>query len=224
MKPVFYNGTDEEKGISYRVIREVLIKSLKLLHPTMPFITEEIYSFLNDEETIMKAPWPEAEKMFMDPAIEDTMSGIIEAIKSIRNLRAEMNVPNKRKTMLNILPNSGKEEAFKSSRDYLMKLAYAEDITLLEKAPEEEGSVTLVTSTAKIYIPLLDLVDREKELERLEKEKQKLQSEIERVSKKLNNEKFLANAKEDVVQEERAKGEKYQSMLDAVLERIGALS
>lgn len=224
VKPVFYNGTDEEKGISYRVIREVLIKSLKLLHPTMPFITEEIYSFLNDEETIMKAPWPEAEKMFMDPAIEDTMSGIIEAIKSIRNLRAEMNVPNKRKTMLNILPNSGKEEAFKSSRDYLMKLAYAEDITLLEKAPEEEGSVTLVTSTAKIYIPLLDLVDREKELERLEKEKQKLQSEIERVSKKLNNEKFLANAKEDVVQEERAKGEKYQSMLDAVLERIGALS
>lgn len=223
VKPVFYNGTDEEKGVSYRVIREVLIKSLKLLHPTMPFITEEIYSFLNDEETIMKAPWPIAEKKFMDPSVEETMGGIIEAIKSIRNLRAEMNVPNKRKTMLNILPNPGKEEVFRSSREYLMKLAYAEDIVLLTKAPEEEGSVSLVTSTAKIFIPLLDLVDREKELERLEKEKQKLMSEIDRVQKKLNNERFLANAKEEVVLEERAKGDKYQAMLDAVLERIAAL-
>ncbi|WP_312652986.1 valine--tRNA ligase [Proteiniclasticum sp.] len=223
IKPVFYNGTDEEKGISYRVIREVLIKSLKLLHPTMPFITEEIYTFLNDEETIMTASWPVAEKENIDAKIEDTMSGVIEAIKSIRNLRQEMNVPNKRKSTLYILPNEGKEEAFVSSEDYLIKLAYAEDVVILKEDNTDENNVSLVTSTARIYIPLLDLIDRDKELERLGKEKTKLESEIERVNKKLGNEKFLANAKEEVIQEEKAKAAKYQAMLDAVDERIQTL-
>ena len=223
IKPVFYNGTDEEKGVSYRVIREVLIKSLKLLHPTMPFITEEIYTFLNDEETIMMASWPEVEKENIDAKIEDTMGGVIEAIKSIRNLRQEMNVPNKRKSTLYILPNEGKEEAFVSSKDYLIKLAYAEDVVILKEDNTDENNVSLVTSTARIYIPLLDLIDRDKELERLGKEKTKLESEIERVNKKLGNEKFLANAKEDVIQEEKAKAAKYQAMLDAVDERIQAL-
>lgn len=223
IKPVFYNGTDEEKGVSYRVIREVLIKSLKLLHPTMPFITEEIYTFLNDEETIMMASWPEARKDHIDAKIEETMGGVIEAIKSIRNLRQEMNVPNKRKSTLYILPNAGKEEAFVSSRDYLIKLAYAEDIVILKEDNKDENNVSLVTSTARIYIPLLDLIDREKELDRLSKEKAKLESEIDRVNKKLGNEKFLANAKEDVIQEEKSKGDKYQAMLSAVNERIEAL-
>ena len=223
IKPVFYNGTDEEKGVSYRIIREVLIKSLKLLHPTMPFITEEIYSFLNDEETIMMASWPQADPSFIDADIEEQMGGIIEAIKSIRNLRQEMNVPNKKKSTLYIFPNEGKKSIFENATDYLIKLAYAEDVVLLEEDSTDENHVSLVTSTARIYIPLLDLVDREKELDRLEKEKKKLESEIERVNRKLGNEKFLANAKEEVVSEERAKGEKYQSMLDAVEDRIQAL-
>ena len=223
IKPVFYNGTDEEKGVSYRIIRDVLIKSLKLLHPTMPFITEEIYSFLNDEETIMMASWPLADTSFIDTDIEEQMGGIIEAIKSIRNLRQEMNVPNKKKSTLYIFPNEGKKSIFENATDYLIKLAYAEDVVLLEKDSTDENHVSLVTSTARIYIPLLDLVDREKELDRLEKEKKKLESEIERVNRKLGNEKFLANAKDEVVAEERAKGEKYQSMLNAVADRIQAL-
>lgn len=223
IKPVFYNGTEEEKGVSYGVIRQVLIASLKLLHPTMPFITEEIYSFLNDEETIMKAPWPVAEEHFIDESIEASMGSIIEAIRSIRNLRQEMNVPNKRKTTLSIYANEGKEEAFRSSVEYLLKLAYAEEVHFLKEDPKDDSSVSLVTSAGTIYIPLLDLVDREKELERLGKEQKKLQAEIDRVQKKLQNEKFLTNAKEDVVEEERAKERKYSSMLQAVTERMHAL-
>lgn len=223
LKPVFQNGTDEEKGVSFRVIRQVLIKALKLLHPTMPFITEEIYSQLKDEETIMTAPWPVCEPEFIDLKIEESLNGVIEAIKSIRNLRQEMGVPSKRKSTLYILPNAGMEDAFLSSREYLLKLAYAEDVVLLTEDLKDDNNVALVTSTARLYIPLLDLVDREKELARLSKEKEKLEDEIDRVAKKLNNERFLAKAKEEVIAEERAKGEKYQAMLNAVLERMDTL-
>jgi len=224
VKPVFYNGTDEEKGVSYRVIRDVLLKSLKLLHPTMPFITEEIYSYLGDNETIMLAAWPESDESYIDQNIENSMSGVIEAIKGIRNLRQEMAVPSKKKSTLYILPNKGMESAFEDSKDYLLKLAYAEEIVILKEDMKDQGNVSLVTSTARLYIPLLDLVDKDKELDRLSKEKEKLLDEIDRVEKKLNNERFMAKAKEAVVEEERAKGEKYKVMLQAVNERIDALN
>ncbi len=224
VKPVFYNGTDEEKGVSYRVIRDVLIKALKLLHPTMPFITEEIYGYLGDDETIMLAAWPESDESYIDQNIENSMNGVIEAIKGIRNLRQEMAVPSKKKSTLYILPNKGMESAFEDSKDYLLKLAYAEDIVILKEDMKDQGNVSLVTSTARLYIPLLDLVDKDKELDRLSKEKEKLLDEIDRVEKKLNNERFMAKAKEAVVEEERAKGEKYKAMLQAVNERIDALN
>ncbi|MGB4589031.1 MAG: valine--tRNA ligase [Clostridiaceae bacterium] len=224
VKPVFYNGTDEEKGVSYRVIRDVLIKALKLLHPTMPFITEEIYGYLGDNETIMLASWPESDEKYIDQNIENSMNGVIEAIKGIRNLRQEMAVPSKKKSTLYILPNKGMESAFEDSKDYLLKLAYAEEIVILKEDMKDQGNVSLVTSTARLYIPLLDLVDKDKELDRLSKEKEKLMDEIDRVEKKLNNERFMAKAKEAVVEEERAKGEKYKAMLQAVNERIDALN
>jgi len=224
VKPVFYNGTDEEKGVSYRVIRDVLIKALKLLHPTMPFITEEIYGYLGDNETIMLAAWPESDESYINQNIENSMNGVIEAIKGIRNLRQEMAVPSKKKSTLYILPNKGMESAFEDSKDYLLKLAYAEEILILKEDMKDQGNVSLVTSTARLYIPLLDLVDKDKELDRLSKEKEKLLDEIDRVEKKLNNERFMAKAKEAVVAEERAKGEKYKVMLQAVNERIDALN
>ena len=199
IKPVFYHGTDEEKGVSYRVIKDVLITSLKVLHPTMPFITEEIYSFLKDEKTIMKAPWPIVNESLINEQIEDSMGGVIEAIKSIRNLRQEMNVPNKRRSTLYIFPNKGKKESFEASKEYLIKLAYADDVVFITEDPKDEQNVSLVTSSAKLYIPLLDLVDKEKEIARLEKEEKRLDSEILRVDKKLGNGKFLANAKEDII-------------------------
>ena len=223
IKPVFYHGTDEEKGVSYRVIRDVLITSLKVLHPTMPFITEEIYSFLKDEKTIMKAPWPMVNESFIDEKIEDSMGGVIEAIKSIRNLRQEMNVPNKRRSTLYILPNQGKKESFEASKEYLIKLAYADEVVFITEDPKDEQNVSLVTSSAKLYIPLLDLVDKEKEIARLEKEEKRLDSEILRVDKKLGNEKFLANAKEEIVSEEKQKRETFMIMLEAVKERLAAL-
>ena len=224
VKPVFYEGTEEEKGVSYRVIRDVLIKSLKLLHPTMPFITEEIYGYLGDEETIMKASWPEPDESFIDQNIESSMNGIIEAIKGIRNLRQEMAVPSKRKSTLYIFPNKGMESAFETCKDYLLKLAYSEDIVILQEDMKGDGNVSLVTSTARLYIPLLDLVDREKEMDRLSKEKAKLLEEIDRVAKKLSNERFMSKAKDEIIQEERDKGLKYETMLQAVNERIDALN
>lgn len=223
LKPVFHHGTDEEKGTSYNVLRQVLISGLKLLHPIMPFITEEIYSYLNDEETITLAAWPVMDESLVDLTTEKNMDAVIEAIRSIRNLRQEMNVPASRKSKLYILPQNHMEGAFQLAKDYLMKLAYADDVILLTEESTQENNVAIVTGDAKIYIPLLDLVDREKELDRLGKEAEKLKKEIERVDSKLKNERFVLKAPPAVIEEEKAKGTKYQSMLDSIQERIDSL-
>lgn len=223
VKPTFFHGSDEEKGVSHRVLRSVLIDGLKLLHPVMPFITEEIHSYLQDTETIMTAPWPVPSAQDKDPKAEGNMAAIIEAIRSIRNLRQEMNVPNKRKAELHILPKPGMEDTFLAAGDYLEKLAFAESTILLTEAPKDVDMVSLVTADATIYIPLLDLIDREQELQRLGKEMDKLSQEIQRADKKLGNVRFLENAKPEVVEEERGKRAKYASMLEQVKARIDAL-
>ncbi|MCG4579406.1 valine--tRNA ligase [Clostridium cochlearium] len=223
-KPVLYGEDEKAKGVTFNVLFNVLTTGLKLLHPIMPFITEEIYTHIQDkEETITTSKWPEYKEELRDKSAEENMNYIIEAIKSLRNVRTEMNVPPSRKAKVMIYAVEGKK-AFEEGTVYFEKLASASEVIFLNsKNDAPENAVSAVTKGAEMFMPLLDLVDLEKELERLNKEKQKLEKEIERVEKKLSNANFVNKAPEAVVNEEKAKGEKYKEMLDAVLERIQSL-
>ena len=221
VKPILYAEDGEAKGVVLNVLNTVLITGLKLLHPVMPYITEEIFTHVQTEcESITISKWPEYSEELNFGKDEESMNFIIEAIKDVRNARAEMNVPPSRKAKTFIYATEGKE-AFEAGMIYFQKLASASEVVFLnskEEAPE--NVVTVVTKGAEVYMPLLELVDLEKELERLNKEKEKLEKEIDRVEKKLCNEKFTAKAPAEVVEEERAKGEKYKEMHKAVLQSI----
>lgn len=224
VKPVLYGEDEKAKGTVLNVLNEVLTTGLQLLHPAMPYITEEIYTNLpNTDESIVISTWPTYREEVENKEAEENMNYIIEAIKALRNVRTEMNVPPSRKAKVTIFAVEGRE-AFEEGRVYFEKLASASEVAITESKDEiPDNSVSALTKGAEMYMPLLDLVDIEKELERLNKEKEKLQKEIERVEKKLSNEKFMSKAPEAVVNEEREKGKKYKEMYDAVLERINNL-
>jgi valyl-tRNA synthetase len=224
VKPVLYGEDEKQKGIAFNVLYKVLTESLQLLHPIMPFITEEIYTHLDGEyESITVSKWPEYTESSNDKEAEEHMSFIIEAIKALRNVRAEMNVPPSRKAKVFAVALEAKK-AFDEGVIYFEKLGSVSEMYFLagkEEAPE--NVVSVVTKGAELYMPLLDLVDIQKEVERLNKEKDKLEKEIERVEKKLGNQSFIAKAPQAVVDEEKAKGEKYKEMLATVLERLSSL-
>ena len=225
VKPVLYGEDEKSKGIVFNVLYKVLNTGLKLLHPVMPFITEEIYTHLSTEtESITIASWPEYDESLVNEKSEKDMEFIMEAIKALRNLRASMNVPPSRKAKIIAYISEEAKDAFINGAAYLEKLASASEVTFIDNKDNlAENLVSVVVKGGELFLPLLDLVEREKELDRLNKEKDKLEKEIDRVEKKLSNEKFVSKAPEAVVNEEKAKGEKYKEMLNAVLERISAL-
>lgn len=225
VKPVLYGEDEKAKGVVFNVLYKVLNTGLKLLHPVMPFITEEIYTHLSTEtESITIASWPEYDESLVNEKSEKDMEFIMEAIKALRNLRASMNVPPSRKAKIIAYTSEEAKDAFINGAAYLEKLASASEVTFIDNKDNlPENLVSVVVKGGELFLPLLDLVDREKELERLNKEKDKLEKEIDRVEKKLSNERFVSKAPEAVVNEEKAKGEKYKEMLSAVLERIDAL-
>ncbi|MEG2291036.1 MAG: valine--tRNA ligase [Clostridium sp.] len=224
VKPVLYGDDEKQKGIVYNVLNTVLTTGLKLLHPAMPFITEEIYTTLTDGETITISAWPEYNESMKAEKAEKDMTYIIEAIKGLRNVRAEMNVPPSRKAKVIGFVNEEAKDAFMAGSSYIEKLASASEVSLIiDKSLVPENSVSLVIKGGELFMPLLDLVDKEKELDRLDKEKKKLEGEIERINKKLSNQGFVAKAPAAVVALEEEKRTKYQEMLDATLVRINSL-
>lgn len=225
VKGVLYGEDEKAKGIVYNVLNTVLQTGLKLLHPVMPFITEEIFTTLTDGESIVVSNWPEANEALKDEKAEKDMDFIIEAIKGLRNVRAEMNVPPSRKAKVIAHTTTEAKEAFTSGVNYIEKLASASEVAFIDDKNEvPENAVSLVVKGGELFMPLLDLVDKEKELERLNKEKKKLEGEVERIDKKLSNQGFVAKAPQAVIDGEKEKREKYQEMLDAVLVRIKALN
>ncbi|TGY44445.1 valine--tRNA ligase [Clostridium sartagoforme] len=225
VKGVLYGEDEKAKGIVYNVLNTVLQTGLKLLHPVMPFITEEIYTTLTDGESIVVSNWPEANEALKDEKAEKDMDFIIEAIKGLRNVRAEMNVPPSRKAKVIAHTTTEAKEAFTAGVNYIEKLASASEVAFIDNKDEvPENAVSLVVKGGELFMPLLDLVDKEKELERLNKEKKKLEGEVERIDKKLSNQGFVAKAPQAVIDGEKEKREKYQEMLDAVLVRIKALN
>ncbi len=207
-------------------LTEVLSKALKLLHPVMPFITEEIYLSLQpQEESIMISSWPEYEDAKNDPEVEEIVGCMQELIRGIRNVRTEMNVPNKRKASVYLVANDEKTaeniEAVKASFIHMMN---AEAVYVqTDKTGIADDAVSVVGASAVVYMPMSDLVDLDKERERLQKEAAKLEKELKRSNGMLGNEKFLKNASPEKVAEEKEKLQKYQQMMEQVKERLASL-
>ncbi|RDY25248.1 valine--tRNA ligase [Romboutsia weinsteinii] len=222
VKPRLYSEDKEAKQAALYTLTYVLEKILKLLHPYMPFITEEIYTHLPTVEgSIVVAEWPhytEADNMAKE---EEMMSLSMDGIRNIRNVRAEMNVPPSKKAKVIIVPTSEKKEAMIAGKDYFVTLASASVVEILEDETNvPEDTVSVVIDGVKIFIPLDELVDFAKEIERLSKEKAKLEGEIKRVNGKLSNQGFLAKAPESLINEEKAKKEKFEEMMKSVVERL----
>lgn len=220
VKPRLFDKENPTAKTAQYVLTYVLSNTMKLLHPFMPFITEEIWQHLPHEgESIMISEYPSYDSALDFPNDEKAMALIMDAISAIRNRRAEMNVPPSKKAKVIIVTD--KKDVFGQGTAFFEKLASAsEAVVQSDKSGVSDNAVNIVVPSAEIYLPLDELVDKSKELARLNDEKKKLEGEIKRVEGKLNNAGFVAKAPQKVVDEEKAKGEKYKEMLEKVLESI----
>ncbi|MCI8979300.1 MAG: valine--tRNA ligase [Clostridia bacterium] len=220
VKPRLFDKENPTAKTAQYVLTYVLSNTMKLLHPFMPFITEEIWQHLPHEgESIMISEYPSYDSALDFQNDEKAMALIMDAISAIRNRRAEMNVPPSKKAKVIIVTD--KKDVFGQGIAFFEKLASAsEAVVQSDKWGVSDNAVNIVVPSAEIYLPLDELVDKSKELARLNDEKKKLEGEIKRVEGKLNNAGFVAKAPQKVVDEEKAKGEKYKEMLEKVLESI----
>ncbi|WP_018591803.1 valine--tRNA ligase [Terrisporobacter glycolicus] len=222
VKPRLYGDDVEAKKAALYTLTYVLETILKLLHPYMPFITEEIYTYLPTVEgSIVIANWPHYKEEDNMASEEEMMELAMDGIRNIRNARAEMDVPPSKKAKVIIVPTEDKKPAVEATKEYFVTLASASTVEIADNENNiPEDAVSVVINGAKIFIPLDELVDFEKEKERLTKEKSKLEGEIKRVNGKLSNQGFLAKAPESLVNEEKAKKEKFEEMMKSVVERL----
>ena len=222
VKPRLYDENDSTNETAQYVLSYVLSNTLKLLHPFMPFITEEIWLSLPHEgESIVISDWPKADASLNFPEEAEDMEMIMNAVKAVRNKRAEMNIPPSKKASMFIVTE--KSDVFSKGIVFFEKLASASSVTVAsDMSGVDENSAHVIVEGAQIYMPMGELVDTEKEIARLNDEKKKLLSEIKRVEGKLSNEGFIAKAPAKVVEEEKAKGEKYKQMLQSVEESLKA--
>ena len=227
VKPRLWNEEDETKAAALWTLKHVLITSLKLLHPFCPFITEEIFDTLENPETpLMRQAWPEFSEALNFQEDEAEIETIKEAVRSIRNVRTNMNVAPSRKAMTYVVTeNERVRKTFEHSKVFFATLAYASDVIIQsDKTGIADDAVTVAIPDAVIHIPFADLVDIAKEIERLEKEKQKWEAEIKRSTGMLNNERFTSKAPAEKVEEEREKLQRNTQLLQQVTERLAALS
>ena len=212
-KARLYGENEKSKLAAQKVLVYVLDQFLRLLHPFMPFITEEIWQAIPHEgQFLMLADWPKYDESLNFGAEAAHMESVMNAIRSIRNRRAEMNVPPSKKSTLYVVSDKG--EIFRQGEGFICRLAYADKVIICETDPEgHENMVCVVTNDAKLYIPLEELIDFEKELARLEKEKANCLKQIAMFEGKLSNEAFVSRAPEKVVAEQREKLEKNRALL-----------
>lgn len=227
VKPRLYNSDDEDsKTAALWTLKTVLIDALKLLHPYMPFITEEIFCTLQSaEESIMISKWPEYRSDRNFEKEEKEIEIIKEAVRGIRNVRTEMNVAPSRKAQVYVVSeNEDIVDTFTEGKLFFASLAYASEVTVQkDKSGIPEDAVSVVIANATLYIPFAELVDISQEVERLQKEEKRLMGELARVNGMLNNEKFMSKAPEAKIAEERNKLLKYTQMMEQVKGRISQL-
>ncbi len=227
VKPRLYNDEDTTKIAAIWALKKVLIDALKLLHPYMPFITEEIFCNIQDkEESIMISSWPVYKDEYSFAEDENAIETIKTAVRNIRNLRAEMNVaPSRKAKVFVVSENEDIRDIFENGKVFFATLGYASEVVVQkDKAGIPDDAVSTVIPDAVIYIPFAELVDIDKEIERLKKEEGKLHGEIKRCNGMLNNEKFVSKAPQAKIDEEKAKLEKYTQMLAQVQERLQTLA
>ena len=226
VKPRLYNDEDKTKAAALWTLETVLINALKLLHPYMPFITEEIFcNVQNEEESIMISKWPEYKDEWNFEEDEKAVELIKEAVRGIRNTRTGMNVPPSRKAKVFVVSESEEvRNIFENSKAFFATLGYASEVAVQsDKTGIAEDAVSVLIHQAALYMPFADLVDIDKEIERLTKEEDKMNKEIKRAQGMLSNPKFVDKAPADKVQAEKDKLEKYTQMLAQIQERLAAL-
>ena len=224
VKPRLYAKEDETHSAALWTLKTVLVNALKLLHPFMPFVTEEIFQNLTDEESIMVSTYPEVRESWQFETEETQIEGIKEAVKAIRVLRTDMNVPPSRRASVHVVASPEVLEVFRKTDRVFAALCGASEVICQEdKTGIEDNAVSAVISNAQLYIPLADLVDLEKEKERLAKEKTRLLGEVKRSNGMLSNEKFVAKAPAEKIAAEREKLAKYEEMLKQVEARLASL-
>ncbi|MCR5368166.1 valine--tRNA ligase [Eubacterium sp.] len=225
VKPRLWDENDSTRSAALYVLKTVLVNCMKLLHPYMPFVTEEIFCSITGEESIMIQPWPVPSNSLNFAVEEKEIDVIKEAVRGVRNIRTEMNVPPSRKANVFVVSDKpAVRSIFEESSNIFEKLAFSDKVTVqADKEGIADDAVSVVIHDAVIYIPLAELVDIEKELERLNKEKARLEGEIKRGEGMLANEKFIAKAPVAKVEEEKAKLVKYKETYEQVVERINAL-
>ncbi len=226
VKPRLWNDEDETKAAAIWTLKTVLIQSLKLLHPYMPFITEEIFCNLQDEEaSIMVSDWPVFKEEWNFATDEAAVDTIKAAVRGIRNIRTEMNVaPSKKATVYVVSDKEAVRKIFEDSKVFFATLGYASEVHVqADKSGIADDAVSVLIHDAALYMPFAELVDIEKEIERLTKEQGKLQGEIKRAQGMLNNPKFVEKAPAAKIEEEKGKLEKYTQMLVQVKERLNQL-
>ena len=222
-KARLYSEDVSRKNTALQVLVYVLDQTLRLLHPFMPFITEEIWQSLPMRESaLIVAKWPEASETLSFRTEEAHMESVMNAIRAIRNRRAEMNVPPSKKATLYVL--TAAPQVFAEGEGFIQRLAYADRVELLEKEPENlNGLVTCATADAKLYIPMGQLVDIAKEQERIGKELEKARKNLASLNGKLSNENFVSRAPEAVVNAEREKAKKAADLIAALEDSLNAL-
>lgn len=226
VKPRLYNDDDDTKKAALWTLKKVLIDALKLLHPYMPFITEEIFCNLQDEEeTIMLSKWPEFTEEYDFAKEEKAVETIKEAVRNIRNIRSEMNVaPSKKAKVFVVSSEEEIKNIFENGKVFFATLGYASEVIIQDdKSGIGDDAVSVVIPKATIYMPFAELVDISKEIERLNKEVEKLNKELARVNGMLSNPNFVSKAPEKKINEEKAKQAKYQQMMDQVKEQLARL-
>ena len=227
VKPRLYNNEDQTKAAALWTLKTVLIQALKLLHPYMPFITEEIFcNVQQEEESIMISSWPVYKEEWNFEADENAVETIKAAVRGIRNVRTGMNVPpSKKAKVIVVSENKDVQNIFENGKVFFATLAYASEVVIQsDETGIEKDAVSTVIHQAVIYMPFAELVDIAEEKARLQKEVDKLHKEIARASGMLNNPNFVSKAPEAKIQAERDKLDKYTQMLKQVEERLEALS
>ena len=226
VKPRLYNDEDTTKAAALYTLKTVLIESLKLLHPYMPFITEEIFCNLQDEEeSIMISDWPVYKEEFNFPVEENAIETIKEAVRGIRNTRTSMNVAPSRKAKVYVVSqDEALRNIFENGKVFFASLGYASEVIIQDnKNGIDSDAVSVVIPNGTIYMPFAELVDIAKEIERLENEEKRLTGELARVNGMLSNERFVSKAPAAKLQEEKDKLAKYTQMMEQVKERLAHL-
>lgn len=226
-KPRLYNKeAAAERATAQHVLATVLVSAMKLLHPYMPFITEEIYQCLPHEaESIMISKWPVADKSLVDPEAERGMNAIMDSIKAIRNMRAEVNANPGKKIPAIMLVSEDLREVVAHNDSYIKLLGGIDNLELRPLNGEKpENAMAAVVTGIEVYLPLAGLIDVEKETQRLSKELAAMEKDLQRAGGKLNNAGFLAKAPEDVIAKERAKYEELSGKIEAVKKRMAYLA